>query len=194
LIRFYFVTLLEPTLNPIKLPLSSLAFKFMWLIPLYQHMLNPFTHEERLTPHIGFSAAVVITFGFIIPTLWLFPGVVAVFLREMKGNCKIFRANRPPRLRPVVIGRRGEHMLQLLKPGFHTGTIPKLFAHLRTAERNAYHSGNWRSARTFRQALREAARSVQLFIEREFIVLLKQSKTWSNPPICFAHIVLSCTR
>jgi hypothetical protein len=113
---------------------------------------------------------------------------------EMQGNWKLFRANRPPRLRPVVVGRRGEHMLQLLKPGFHTGTIPKLFAHLRYAERNAYHSGNWRSARTYRLALREAARSVQIFIEREFIVLLKQSKTWPDPPINFAQIVLSCNR
>ena len=194
LIRLYFVTLLEPTLNPIKLPLSSLAFKFMWLIPFYQHALNPFTHETRLEPHLGWSAAVVLTFGFIIPTLWLFPGVVAFFVWEMQGNWKLFRANRPPRLRPVVVGRRGEHMLQLLKPGFHTGTIPKLFAHLRYAERNAYHSGNWRSARTYRLALREAARSVQIFIEREFIVLLKQSKTWPDPPINFAQIVLSCNR
>ncbi|TMQ32701.1 MAG: hypothetical protein E6K70_17120, partial [Planctomycetota bacterium] len=117
LIRLYFVTLLEPTLNPIKLPLSSLAFKFMWLIPFYQHALNPFTHETRLEPHLGWSAAVVLTFGFIIPTLWLFPGVVAFFVWEMQGNWKLFRANRPPRLRPVVVGRRGEHMLQLLKPG-----------------------------------------------------------------------------
>ena len=56
----------------------------------------------------------------------------------------------------------------------------------RSAELGAYQDGNWRAARTYRQALREVAQSLQLFIEREFIALLRQSKSWSNPPIYVA--------
>jgi hypothetical protein len=194
LIRLYFVTLMEPTLNPIKLPISSLAFKFMWLIPLYREAFAPEAQIERLGPHTGPVIASMLTYGVIIPTLWLLPSAVAFFFWEIQENWRLFRANRAPRLKPVVIGRHGEKMPQLLKPGFHSGTVPTHFAYLRHAELAAYHDGNWRSARTYRQALREVARSLQLFIEREFIALLKQSKSWPDPPIYVAQIVLSCNR
>src|SRR5438132_354038 len=176
LIRLYFVTLMEPTLNPIKLPISSLAFKFMWLIPLYRDAFAPEDHIDRLGPHTGAFIAGILTYGVIIPSLWLLPSAVAFFFWEIQENWRLFRANRAPRLKPVVIGRHGERMPQLLKLGFHSGTVPTQFAYLRRAELGAYHDGNWRAARTYRQALREVARSLQLFIDREFIALLRQSK------------------
>jgi hypothetical protein len=194
LIRFYFVMLLEPTLNPIKLPLSSLAFKFMLFIPLYQQALLPGGHEERLAPFLGWPVAIAVTLAVIIPTLWLLPGVCAFFIWEMQENWRLFRANRSPRLKPVVVGRHGETMTQLLKPGFHSGTIPRLFASLRQAERNAYLTGDWRPARAHRLALREVARSIQVFIEREFIGLLRQSKSWAEVATAVGQIALSCNR
>src|SRR5262249_10901542 len=103
-------------------------------------------------------------------------------------------ANRPARLKPVMIGSHGETMLQLLRPGFHSGTIPKLYGQLRRAERSAYRTGNWRSARTNRQTLNEVARSVQVFIEREFLALLRQSRSWQDVGASVSRIELSCTR
>src|SRR5260370_33774515 len=103
---------------------------------------------------MGEPLAVVSAFALIVPTLWLVPGACAFFFWEMKENWRLFRANRPVRLKPVVVGRHGETMLHLLKPGFHSGTIPRLFGNLRQAERSAYWTGDWRPARTDRQALR----------------------------------------
>jgi hypothetical protein len=197
LIRLYFVTLIEPSINPIKLPLSSLAFKFMLLIPLYQQALAPSSYlasEKSLSAYLGQPLAVASTFAFIIPTLWLVPGACAFFFWEMKENWRLFRANRPSRLKPVAVGRRGETILQLLKPGFHSGTIPRLFSNLRQAERAAYLTGDWRPARTYRQALAEVAKAVQLFVEREFLALLHQSRSWPNQPVCVAQIIPSCNR
>ncbi len=196
LIRLYFVVLIEPSINPLKLPISSLAFKFLLLLPVYQQALNPGAQQQWLKDHAGWGAgpAVLSTFTILIPTFWLLPSAVAFFIWEMQENWRLFRANRATSLRRVSVGRHGETILQLLKPGFHSGTIPKLFAHLRAAERSAYLTGNWRSARTHRQALHEVARLVQLFVEREFITLLQQSPSWENQPIQVEQIVLSCNR
>jgi hypothetical protein len=200
LIRLYFIMLLEPTLNPIKLPLSSAAFKIMLIMPWYYHLLKPGSDEQTvliqdyLVPYLGPHLADPVFWAVIIPTLWLLPGVFAFFIWEMQANWRLFRANRAVRLKPVVIGRQGETMLHLLKPGVHSGTIARLFAHLRRAERDAYRTGNWRSARTYRQALREVARSVQVFIERELLKLLQQSPSWREQFVRVEQVVLSCTR
>src|SRR5205823_127220 len=143
---------------------------------------------------LGWLFAMVLTFSFILPTLWLLPGAFTFFFWEMQENWRLFRANRSARLRPVVVGRHGETMVRLLKPGFHSGTIPKLFTQLRKAERIAYRTNDWRAARSHRQALVEITRSVRLFIERDFIALLRQSKTWKNPNVSVGRIELSGNR
>jgi hypothetical protein len=200
LIRLYFLMLIEPTINPLKLPLSILAAKFLFLIPLYTDLVyNPVsdgreTLIEQLAPHTGRPVALVLTYTVIVPTLWLLGSGIAFFLWEMQENWRLFRANRSPRLRAIVVGRYGETMLHLLKPGAHSGTIPRLFAQLRRAERGAYRTGNWRAARTYRQALRDVARSVQLFAERELLALLQQSKAWGNQPVRVGQVLLSCNR
>lgn len=194
LVRLYFVTFLEPTVNPIKLPLSSLAFKFMLLLPLYINMMRPGEYEDWLADFAPYWLSAVLYWTFLYPTAYLFPGAFIFLFWEMKENWRLFRANRPNRLKPVVVGKHGETMVQMLRPGFHSGTIPKLFGQLRTAERQAYRSGNWRSARTYRQALAEVARSIQLFVEREFLALLAQSKHWPAQAVGVNQVVLSCNR
>jgi hypothetical protein len=201
LIRLYFLTLIEPTINPLKLPLSILAAKFLVLIQPYQALVYvPASQEQRalinddLAPHTGLPLAILLTYTVIVPTLWLLGSGIAFFLWEMQENWRLFRANRSSRLRPVSVGRHGETVLQLLKPGAHSGTIPKLFAQLRRAERGAYRTGNWRAARTYRQALGDVARSVRLFSERELLVLLDQSKGWGGQPVGVGRVLLSCNR
>src|SRR5438132_3301335 len=201
LIRLYFVTLIEPTINPLKLPLSILAAKFLVLIPLYYNLVFVVGSQEQwslihdqLAPHTGLRVALVLTYTLIVPTLWLLGSGIAFFLWEMQENWRLFRANRSLRLRPVGVGRHGETVLQLLKPGAHSGTIPKLFAQLRRAERGAYRPGNRLAARTCRHAPGDLARSVRLFTERELLVLLDQSKGWGNQPLHIGQVLLSCNR
>jgi hypothetical protein len=200
LIRVYFLMLIEPTINPLKLPLSILAAKFLFLIPVYRHLVYyPASDEQTLltrylAAYTGWAFAFVLMSTVIIPTLWLLGSGIAFLLWEMQENWRLFRANRPSRLRAVAVGRYGETVLQLLKPGAHSGTIPRLFGQLRRAERSAYRTGNWRAARTYRQELREVGESVRLFIEREFLAFLRQSKSWGNQPVSVGQVLLSCNR
>lgn len=198
LIRFYFVTMVEPSINPLKLPLSSLAAKFMY--PLYLGLLTPFSPEQKelmaeVEHLVGYSLAMLVMLVLVWPTLYLLPSVFAFFVWEMKGNWRAFASNRSPNLGPVVIDQRhGETMPMLLRPGFHSGTVPKLFSNLRGAERQAYRTGQWRSARTYRQALEEVADNVRLFVDREFIALLRQQPAWADVPLLAGPIELAGNR
>jgi hypothetical protein len=198
-IRLYFVTLIEPTVNPLKLPIGILAAKFYFAIPYIYKMMTPGTQEQQdiITSLAGISShrfALFVYYLIIWPTAWLATSAVAFLVWELRANWRLYRANRAARMRAAVVGRHGETMLQLVKPGHHSGTIPTLFATLRRAERGAYHTNNWRPARATRLALKEAARSVQVFVEREFIALLRQSKSFPGHSVGVVQVVLSCTR
>src|SRR5438093_13110179 len=73
LIRLYFVTLIEPTVNPLKLPLSILAAKFLVLIPPYYNVVyNPFPEHRRflydqLAAYIPGPVAFVVIYAVIVP-------------------------------------------------------------------------------------------------------------------------------
>jgi hypothetical protein len=106
------------------------------------------------------------------------PGIFGFLVWELKENWRLYAANRKKGLSPVVIGKHGEKMLRLLKPGFHSGTLPKLFAKLRRAERKARSGGNWRPVRKYLHALERFELSIRRYIQREFLTLL----TGSNWP------------
>jgi hypothetical protein len=61
----------------------------------------------------------------------------------------------------------------LLQPGFHSGTVPRLYARLRQAERDAAVTGNWRAARVSRRALQEVEKSLRRLVAREMLPLLE---------------------
>src|SRR5207245_720150 len=92
LIRLYFLTLIEPTINPLKLPLSILAAKFLVLIPVYFNLVyNPVSGERetlmgQLVPHTGRGFAMVLMYTVILPTLWLLGSGIAFLLWEMQEN------------------------------------------------------------------------------------------------------------
>ena len=73
-------------------------------------------------------------------TIFFLPGIFGFLVWELKENWRLYRANRAPDLKPVVIGSHGETMLRLLRPGFHSGTVPKLYAKLRRAQRKGQHA------------------------------------------------------
>jgi hypothetical protein len=67
-------------------------------------------------------------------------------------------------------------MVRLLRPGFHSGTLPKLYARLRRADRKAYWTGNWKSSRKYREAIQHVEHAIRSLIERELIAILSQSR------------------
>lgn len=168
----YFVVLvstllIEPQVNPIKhFPVVTVSHKL--LLPL-----GPF-FVSRLTPFIGATQANT----WVWSTIWLIPGMFGFLVWELRGNWRLYAANRPLTLQPQSVGHHGESMVGLLRPTFHSGTLPKLFARLRRAVRKQKKaSGKWQVGH-LQAALRDNQRRLQHFIERELLELLRQSETY----------------
>jgi hypothetical protein len=182
-IRFGVNLLIEPQVNPIKhFPVVTVSHKILapfliGLIPL----LEPTLGKERAT------------------TIWFFtqlllPGVFGFLVWEFKENWRLYRANRAPALLPAVIGAHGESMRRLLRLGFHSGTVPRLFARLRKAERSASATGNRRGIHRTRLALEHVEEELRRFFDRELLALLRASRTWGGRPVRLGDVVLEPNR
>jgi hypothetical protein len=172
LVRFGINLLIEPQINPIKhFPVVTVSHKLVltFFVPPFAHVLS-YTMDAKV------AVPVAVTVGTMIP------GVFGFLVWEFKENWRLYRANQPPLLGPVVIGQHGETMRRLLRPGFHSGTVPKLFAKLRRAARNAMRTGDWKSSRKYREALHHVADSVRNFIDREVVFLLNASRRLTPHP------------
>jgi hypothetical protein len=183
LVRFYLVVLIEPGFNPLKAPVSYLAAKLM--VPVYKVLTVEAvrTVEPLLGP--------VVAYFFVVPTVWLLPDLFGFLFWEMKENWRLYRANRRPLLRPVQAGPHGETVHQLLRPGFHSGTVPRLYARLRQAEREALQTGNWRAARTCWHSLQEVEKSLRRLVDRELVTLLQESPPWREQRPAVGRVALA---
>jgi len=201
LIRFYTVVLIEPMLNPLKLPLSILFAKFVYpLLLLFPGLLqaDPTSFLGYSSPLVGQLAAYLTEPGaglLVMGTLWLLPDACTFLFWEMRENWHLYRANRPDALRPVSVGDHGETIRGLLRWGFHSGTVPKLYAKLREAEREAARTDVWRDARTHRAALRAVEEAVCRFVTRDFIEVLNDHESgWSGPRLAAGRVLLGTNR
>src|SRR5207237_6509609 len=119
--------------NPVKhFPVVTVSHKI--LLPL---ALSPHPATEAST--VG--QVLVDQFGLAVDraNFWAFwgifcvPGIFGFIAWELMANWRLYRANRSEQLRPVMIGSHGETMRGLLRPGVHSGSVPKLFRKLRYA-------------------------------------------------------------
>jgi hypothetical protein len=167
--RFVFYLLVEPQVNPVKhFPVVTVSHKVIW--PMV----------GQLSEWTGFS---VVTVSMFVNGI---PGIFGFIAWELKENWRLYRANRPARLRPVMIGSHGESMRGLLRPGFHSGTIPKVFRKLR-------HAGRSKTGRLHHD-LEHTSEGLQRFMEREFIDLLQHSSQWGHIPITVESVHFGCQR
>ncbi|HWB01046.1 MAG TPA: hypothetical protein VG713_21290 [Pirellulales bacterium] len=187
--RFCVTLLIEPQVNPIKhFPVVTVSHKLLLPLAFTAHASVPSPLAAIL---LKVAPVSVETANAIMATVvWGIPGIFGFLVWELKENWRIFAANRSPVLRPVVIGGKGETMQRLLRPGFHSGTVPKLFARLRRADRKAYATGQWLAPRKHRDKLHHVQVSVGHFAEREFIVLLEASGLWSSAPLAVKRVQL----
>lgn len=194
LLRFYLVVLVEPMVNPLKLPLSILFAKFVYpmLAILGLFTLNPLGSPlvEDLAPFLSWPIAWVLVIG----TFYLTPDAVTFLFWEMRENWRLYRANRPASLTPAAVGPHGESVGSLLHPGFHSGTVPRLYSRLRAAERQGSTTGVWHDARTHRQALREVEESVRRFVVRDLIALVNPSPAWAGRRLTAGRVHLGTNR
>jgi hypothetical protein len=178
-VRFCVTLLIEPQLNPIKhFPVVTVSHKLLVpMIPVVAGNLAAATGMERrlaLTSVTFFSTAIPGVFGFLA---W-----------ELKENWRLYAANRPRTLRPVQVGRHGESMRRLLLPGFHSGTIPKLFAKLRRQLRSR--GGPGRRSRPEEQ-LTELGHDIKSFVEDECLGLLRRATPTADLAVRVADVRLA---
>lgn len=189
LIRFFMLVLIEPMINPLKLPITFLAAKVYYALgPAFG--LLPDLRDPPLAGYIGMVPAYVLAFGIIN----LLPSVGGFLGWEMQENWQLYRSNRGQSMQPVAVGPHGESVRGLLQPGFHSGTVPLLFARLRVAERAATRTRNWSRVRAYRHEVEHVAGSLQKFVEREMVALLLQSRAWRGVRVSAGPVHLATNR
>ncbi|MDA7980194.1 MAG: hypothetical protein MPJ50_15625 [Pirellulales bacterium] len=183
-IRFAVNLLIEPQINPIKhFPIVTVSHKLL------------FAAAEPAANLL--SGATAYTYGeallIIGSVIWLIPGIFGFMAWELKENWRLYRANLPIKLKAVIVGHHGETMVRMLKPGFHSGTIPKAFKKLRKARRKALLKNNLTILRKAQEPLAEARHLIRDFFQREIIQLLADCSAWKHQ-VTLGEIHLSTNR
>lgn len=150
----------EPQVNPIKhFPVVTVSHKMT--IPM------TFAIERELRSTLGRGGAGLV--GGLAQ--FIIPGICGFLVWEFKENWRLYHANRQPVLKPVIVGSHGEPVYRLLRLGFHSGTVPRIFRKLRKAERK----GLTLEIRKQIEELHHVEEAMERFIERELKRLLHLS-------------------
>ncbi len=161
LVRFAFNLLIEPQINPIKhFPVVTVSHKI--IAPVLLGMV------PVLEPALGRERAFTVIFF----TQLLLPGVFGFLAWELKENWRLYRANASPTLDPEVVGSHGEDVIRLIRPGFHAGTLPKLYARIRRARGTTERKGE--------EGLHHVEEALRHFIERDLIAVFAASHAWGK--------------
>ena len=167
LIHFYAAVLIEPQINPIKhFPVVLVADKLM--LPFFPVL----------------TATLLAIFDPILPRLLSLPlATVTVLLSpalfgflgwELMENWKLYRANHLNQVQAVHFGPYRETLYTLLRPGFHSGALPKAFAELRQLIRleNKQEQPSSQRLRQVEAQLRENLESLQALMMRQWVFAL----------------------
>ncbi len=152
----------EPQVNPIKhFPIVTVSHKLLFI------MAQP--TSEFVATWLDISAERAL--GMVVIVFGMIPGMFGFLAWELKANWRLYRANRSPTLDPEMVGSHGERIIDYLRPGFHSGTLPKLFARIRRAKGS--------SERKREADLHHAEAALRRFVERDLIAVVQASKAWT---------------
>ncbi|HVK87588.1 MAG TPA: hypothetical protein VM513_25900 [Kofleriaceae bacterium] len=182
-LRIYVDLFIEPTTNPIKhFPVVTVAAKI--IIPIIPSILSGVAGpvSSLFGPAIGNAFA-----GFTVIVL---PGLAGFLVWEFKENWKLYRATRGKTLAPLVIGHHGETMIGFLKPGFHSGTIPKLFTKLRRA---AWRHDDKAIAKQH-DGLHHVEEAIAKFVDRQLVSMLVEVESFRARDVALEHIAIGSNR
>ncbi|HET9620207.1 MAG TPA: hypothetical protein VFP84_02490, partial [Kofleriaceae bacterium] len=183
LIRLYINLFIEPVVNPIKhFPVVTVAAKLM--VPFYPALMSAISGpaNQVLGTALGTSFA---TFN-----VFVIPGLAGFLVWELKENWKLYQKTRAKTLREVSIGHHGESMLGFLKPGFHSGTIPKRFTKLRRAAWNA----DERAIARHRDELHHIETAIHKFADRELVSMLNEAAPFRITDLAVGHVTVGSNR
>ena len=181
LIRIYVNLLIEPTFHPVKhFPVVTVAHKIFLpaLIMLEGNMVR------FLGQYIGKPLARSVTWF----NIFFLPGFFGFAVWELKENWRLFRANRREQLGKVVVGSHGESVARLLRPGFHSGTLPKIFRKLRKLEQQPPSFRRFSRRRAALQSLHHVTEAIHRFVERDFLHLIQRCDAWREHPLACSHV------
>ncbi len=162
-VRFAFNLLIEPQVNPVKhFPVVTVSHKVL------------FTSLIPVSDATGIPEA---TLGVLFTGV---PGIFGFLAWELRENWRLYEANRPKRLEPIRLGHHGETMRGLLRPGFHSGTVPKKFKAIRKQLAHPLEERNGYAITKAENELHHLAHAIGRFVEREFLPLLRSAKAWQG--------------
>jgi hypothetical protein len=179
--RFAINLLVEPQVNPIKhFPVVTVSHKMLFpaIFPL-----------KSLLQTLGFGEAESISYATGI--IWCIPGIFGFLAWEFKENWKLYRANRSVTLKPVRVGSHGETVATFLRPGFHSGTVPKVFHRLRKAQLRS--AAPLPPTHKHLRAAHHVEEALVAFFDREFLALLNRHPLFASSPVTLGHIHLAST-
>ncbi len=187
-VRFYVTLLIEPQVNPVKhFPVVTVSHKI--ILPM------SITITEVVSTALA-PLGPVLANSIAVSTVFLLPGVFGFLAWELKANWKLYRANRPKCLSAAVVGAHGETVPRLLRPGFHSGTLPKLFARRRRSARRDARRGDDRAQRKLAEAHHHLEEALTRFVQRDLLALSRTVDTGagSTPAVVLQGIRLSSNR
>jgi hypothetical protein len=178
--RLIFNLFVEPTINPIKhFPVVTVTAKL--ILPITGQLLEFF--RTPIEPVLGKALGNTVA----LTAIGLLPGLGGFLVWEFKENWRLYRANQSPTLRPEIVGHHGETVLRLMRPGLHSGTLPKLYARLRHAK--------GRSARKKHEVLHHLGTRLRQFVERDLLAVLSGSQSWGrSTPLTPGEIAIATNR
>jgi hypothetical protein len=182
-LRLYINLFIEPTVNPIKhFPVVTVAAKL--IIPIIPALLDGVA--SATTPLLGSTLAS----GFAGFTVIVLPGLAGFLVWELKENWRLYRATRPKVMHALAIGHHGESMVGFLKPGFHSGTIPKLFTKLRRAAWKA----DERGVHKHKEGLHHVEEAVGKFADRQLVSMLNEVASFTATDVAVSHVDIGSNR
>ena len=173
-IRFAFYLLIEPQVNPLKhFPVVTVSHKL--LLPMIPSLAKAFA----------------LPLQFVTAVVFAIPGIFGFMVWELKENWRLYRASRPRFLKPRVIGHHGETVRGLLRPAFHSGTIPATYRKMRKMLNKTWLKGSPAVLGKKLGELHHIEHSLHTFLQRHVLSLLHKSKPWAGLTIELGEVHLT---
>lgn len=153
----------EPQVNPIKhFPVVTVSHK---MISAATAGLIPWMIAQ------GYSGLIIWVVAMVFQLA--LPGLCGFLVWEFKENWKLFQANKSEK-QAALVGSHGETMDAMLRRGFHSGTLPKIYEKLNKYVVNEFHAVDRKLRRRTREQLHHVEEALDVFVERELLVALRK--------------------
>ena len=183
ILRLYVNLFVEPTTNPIKhFPVVTVAAKI--ILPFTPAMLSGIAGPASQVMGSAMGN------GFAAFTVLVLPGLAGFLVWELKENWKLYRATRPAALRSLSIGHHGETVASFLRPGFHSGTIPKLYTKLRRAA----WKGDEHAVTRHKLGLHHVEEAIAKFADRQLVSMLNEVSAFRATDVALQHVEIGSNR